>query len=58
MMAINGKRFKYKINGVCGRARSIIPVGESPTPPCVRIVVVSKINFRGQKNESKIYRRL
>ncbi len=26
--------------------------------PCVRIVVASKINFRGKKNESKIYRRL
>jgi transposase-like protein len=26
--------------------------------PCVRIVVASKINFRGKKNESKIYRRI
>ena len=26
--------------------------------PCVRIVVASKINFRGAKNESKIHRRL
>jgi hypothetical protein len=26
--------------------------------PCVRIVVASKINFRGIKNESKIHQRI